>query len=180
MGITRELDKEFLLYFYPIYINYTWSVLQIIKPTLISILHSYIYLMSYSRLLCCICVPWHYLPDPFTMFYAYDITSCDMSCDYNVMCLFIVQKKIKKRKEGKINIKSEKLNKRKEKLSVSKAFYNSYCQEYSMKYIYSTSQMSKLSLILCTFSITSSVASLFLTTSRVCEILQTFIIFKRI
>ena len=32
-----------------------------------------------------------------------------------------------------------------------------------MKYIYSTSQMSKLSLILCTFSITGSVASLFLT-----------------
>ena len=32
-----------------------------------------------------------------------------------------------------------------------------------MKYIYSTSQMSKLSLTLCTFSITSSVAGLFLT-----------------
>ena len=37
------------------------------------------------------------------------------------------------------------------------------CQEYSMKYIYSTSQMSKLSLTLHTFSITSSVTSLFLT-----------------
>jgi len=36
------------------------------------------------------------------------------------------------------------------------------CQEYSMKYIYNTSQMSKLSLILCTFSITGSVAGLFL------------------
>ena len=32
-----------------------------------------------------------------------------------------------------------------------------------MKYIYSTSQMSKLSLTLCTFSITGSVAGLFLT-----------------
>ena len=31
-----------------------------------------------------------------------------------------------------------------------------------MKYIYSTSQMSKLNLILCTFSVTSSVAGLFL------------------
>jgi len=40
------------------------------------------------------------------------------------MCLFVVQKKIKKKKESKINIKSEKLNKRKEKLSVSKAFHN--------------------------------------------------------
>jgi len=37
------------------------------------------------------------------------------------------------------------------------------CQEYSMKYIYSTSQMSKLSLTLYTFSVTSSVAGLFLT-----------------
>ena len=37
-----------------------------------------------------------------------------------------------------------------------------YYQEYSMKYIYSTSQMSKLSLTLCTFSINSLVASLFL------------------
>ena len=37
------------------------------------------------------------------------------------------------------------------------------CQEYSMKYIYSISQISKLSLTLCTFSITGSVAGLFLT-----------------
>jgi len=40
--------------------------------------------------------------------------------------------------------------------------YSRY-QEYSMKYIYSTSQMSKLSLTLRTFSITGSVAGLFLT-----------------
>ena len=32
-----------------------------------------------------------------------------------------------------------------------------------MKYIYSTSQMSKLSLTLCTFSVTGLVAGLFLT-----------------
>ena len=37
------------------------------------------------------------------------------------------------------------------------------CQEYSMKYIYSTSQISKLSLTLHTFSVTGSVAGLFLT-----------------
>ena len=37
------------------------------------------------------------------------------------------------------------------------------CQKYSIKYIYSTSQMSKLSLTLCTFSVTGSVAGLFLT-----------------
>ena len=47
-----------------------------------------------------------------------------MSCDYDVVCLFLVQKKIKKGKEYKINIKLEKLNKRKEKLSVFKVFHN--------------------------------------------------------
>ena len=38
----------------------------------------------------------------------------------------------------------------------------SQCQEYSMKCIYSTSQISKLSLTLHTFNITSSVTNLFL------------------
>ena len=37
------------------------------------------------------------------------------------------------------------------------------CQEHSIKYIYNTSQMSKLSLTLHTFSITGSVAGLILT-----------------
>ena len=37
-----------------------------------------------------------------------------------------------------------------------------YYQKYSIKYIYSTSQMLKLSLILHTFSVTGLVASLFL------------------
>jgi len=50
-----------------------------------------------------------------------------------------------------------------EKYEVEEIRKHRKCQEYSMKYIYSTSQMSKLSLTLCTFSITSSVASLFLT-----------------
>ena len=49
---------------------------------------------------------------------SHDVTC---QCDCNVMCLFIIQKKIKKKKEHKINMK---LNKRKEKLSVSKAFHN--------------------------------------------------------
>ena len=43
------------------------------------------------------------------------------------------------------------------------ALKEEYCQEYSMEYIYSTSQMLKLSLTLHTFSVTGSVASLFLT-----------------
>jgi len=48
------------------------------------------------------------------MFWAYDITSCDLSCDCNVTCLFIVNKK-KKEKEKEIqkkrNIKSRKIKK---------------------------------------------------------------------
>ena len=34
MGITKELDKEFLMYFYTIYMIYSWSVLAINKPFL--------------------------------------------------------------------------------------------------------------------------------------------------
>ena len=44
-----------------------------------------------------------------------------------------------------------------------------------MKYIYSTSQMSKLSLTLCTFSVTGSVAGLFLTLIAV-QLIQKFYI----
>ena len=34
----------------------------------------------------------------------YDVTPCDMSCDCNVMCLFIVQKK-RKRKENPYKVR---------------------------------------------------------------------------
>ena len=44
------------------------------------------------------------------MFQAYDITSCDMTCDCDVMCLFLVTKKKKKKKR---NIKPRKINERK-------------------------------------------------------------------
>ena len=43
---------------------------------------------------------------------------------WHVMCLFIIQNQ--KGKENKINIKSETLDKRKEKLLVSKVFHNTY------------------------------------------------------
>jgi len=53
------------------------------------------------------------------MFQAYDVTSCDMSCDCDVMCLFIVTKKKKKKEiQKKRNIKSRKIDK-KEKKNVS-------------------------------------------------------------
>ena len=54
--ITRELDKKSLLNYYPIYISYTWSVLLIIMPALMFILHSHVYLMFYSRPSYCIYV----------------------------------------------------------------------------------------------------------------------------
>jgi len=57
------------------------------------------------------------------MFYAYDVTSCDMSCDCDVTCLFIVTKRKKKFKR-KRNIKSRKIDKRKRKMLVSKVFHN--------------------------------------------------------
>ena len=41
VGITRELDKKPLLYCYPIYISYRWSMLQ-----------QYVYLMSTPQWLC--------------------------------------------------------------------------------------------------------------------------------
>ena len=37
MRIIRELNKKSLLNYYPIYINYRWSMLLIINPTLKSI-----------------------------------------------------------------------------------------------------------------------------------------------
>ena len=47
---TRELDKESLLYQSPIYTKYAWFMLLIISPVLLSILHSHVYLISYSIL----------------------------------------------------------------------------------------------------------------------------------
>ena len=57
-----------------------------------------------------------------TMLHSYDVISCDISCDCSVTCLFIVQNQ--KGKQNKINIKSETLDKRKEKLFMSKVFHN--------------------------------------------------------
>ena len=60
------------------------------------------------------------------MFQAYDVTSCDMSCDCNVT------KKKKKRnsKEKKYKIKEN----RKRKMLVSKAFYNKVVLILERKY----------------------------------------------
>jgi len=47
------------------------------------------------------------------MFWAYDITSCDLSCDCGVTCLFIVQKKNKRKKKEN---QSEKIKENKIKI----------------------------------------------------------------
>ena len=52
--ITREFNKEPLLYQSPIYTKCSWSVLPIINPALMSMLHSHVHLISYSRLPYCI------------------------------------------------------------------------------------------------------------------------------
>jgi len=39
MGITRELDKKFIMYFYTIYTIDAWSILLINNPTLKYICH---------------------------------------------------------------------------------------------------------------------------------------------
>ena len=53
-----------------------------------------------------------------------------MTNDCDVMCLFIVTKKKKKKKKKfkrKRNIKSRKIDKRKRKMLMSKAFHNTHC-----------------------------------------------------
>ena len=65
--------------------------------------------------------------------------------------------------KGKINQKKNQKKILNKEMSVQVLHVWHYHQEYSMKYIYSTSQISKLSLTLYTFSITGSVAGLFLT-----------------
>ena len=72
-----------------------------IKPALISMLYPHVHLISYSKPPCCLYMPRYHLPDSSIIFQAYNITSCDMSCDFCVMCLFIIQKK-KKRKTKSI------------------------------------------------------------------------------
>jgi len=52
------------------------------------------------------------------------------------MYLFIIPKENQTRKENRINIKSEKLNKRKEKLSVSKAFHNNLLNTCKYQIVY--------------------------------------------
>ena len=69
------------------------------------------------------------------MFWAYDITSCDLSCDCNVICLFIVNKKEKEKEiQKKRNIKLRKINKR--KMLVSKVFHNNKVILSGMKHIW--------------------------------------------
>ena len=52
----------------------------------------------------------------FSKFCAYDLTSCDISCDYSHVPLHHQNKKEKKKKsQKKRNIKSRKIDKRKEK-----------------------------------------------------------------
>jgi len=102
-----------------------------------------------------------------------------MSCDCNITCLLIIQKKSKKRKESKININTEKLNKRKEKLSVSKAFHNStpsLIVPLPEELLLCPLQM--ILLICSSFSFHSKLSSNFLTYSSLLSFLSFFYLFQ--
>ena len=102
VGITRELDKESPLYCYSIYISYTWSMIQIITPALMSMhhpwgSHAFDMLLDVIHLVC-----------------SRPMTSHHVICHVTaVTCLFIVKEKGKiNSKEKKRNIKSRKIDKR--------------------------------------------------------------------
>ena len=123
MEIIREFNKESLLNCYLIYINYTWSMLPIIKPALISMFHPHILLKATMLHLCALILSsrffyhilglWHHI-----MWYVMWL-QCHMPLHHP-----------KSRKQNKINIKSETLDKRKEKLLLSKAFHNTLTHIY--------------------------------------------------
>ena len=84
---------------------YIWSMLIIIKPALISILHLYVCLASYSRPLCSRPMMLHHVTCHVTA------VSCASSLS-----------RIKKKRKAKLIWNQKK--KKKEKSSVSKVFYN--------------------------------------------------------
>ena len=115
MGITRELDKEFLLYFYTIYRKFSWSMLMINNLILMSMCSLYINLMFSIRTPCHIYALmlsfWSLLSKSRPM------TSHHVTCYVTVVtCLFTVKMKKKKKR----NIKSRKIDKRKRKMTASK------------------------------------------------------------
>ena len=123
MGITRELDKEFLLNYYSIYINYTWSMLLIFTPALMSIFHPYICFMSTLRLL-------DYILCPDLIFQIFLLCSRPMTSHYVICQVTIIShasllSKIirRKEKEKKGNINPKNVYKEKKIVSVQ-SIYN--------------------------------------------------------
>ena len=123
VGITRELNKESLLNCYPIYINYRWSVLSIINPTLkfiyCFILYSYVFHKDTMLYTCALTSSFSPLLAHSNQVQAYDLTSCDMSCNLSHVSLHH-QKEKEKENQKKRNMKSRKIDKRKRKMLVFK------------------------------------------------------------
>ena len=120
MGITKELNKKPLLNCYSIYIKYSWSMLLIIKPAFISMLHSYIYLISPLR-------PLGYILYSNIIFQIFPLCSRPMTSYYVtykvtvISCASLSSKKLKEKK------KKKKIDK---KILVFKSFYNNIYKMY--------------------------------------------------
>ena len=83
---TRELDKESLLNYHPIYTTTSGPCYNLMSASFPTQGHHVVYM--------CPDVIFQILLPPSR---PYDVTSCDMSCDCEVSCLFIVQTKKKKK-----------------------------------------------------------------------------------
>ena len=136
-----------------------WSVLSIIKPALMSMLCSHVYYSSAS----------HLSQGQYTIYMCPDIifqallppsrlmTLHHMICHVTSMSrasssFKISQKQKQKQKQNKRNTKSNKIDKRKEKLLMSKAFHNPIddpCDLKSQKTMYNMIWISKKSIQLC-------------------------------
>ena len=132
---------------------YMWFVLSIIKPALMSMLHSHVYYSSASYLpqgqhtiYMCPDIIFQALLPPSRL-----ITWHYMICHVTAMSRASSSFKISQ-KQNKRNTKSNKIDKRKEKLLMSKAFHNPIddpCDLKSQKTMYNMIWISKKSIQLC-------------------------------
>ena len=121
---TRELNKESLLNQSLIYTKSSWSMLLIINPALMSMLLSHVRLKATMLPTCALTSSsrsfYHILGLMMSHHVICHVTA--MSC---ASLLSLKRKEIQKKR----NIKSRKIDKRKRKMLMSKAFHNNYMHE---------------------------------------------------
>jgi len=110
---TRELDKEPLLNWSLIYTKGLWSVLLIINPALMSMLPPHVHLKATMLYTCAL------TSSSRSFYYILGLmTSCHVTC--HVTAISLKGTEIQKKR----NIKSSKIDKRKRKMLMFKAFHN--------------------------------------------------------